>query len=72
VFVDLQDAKQAAHTLCAAGFEEWAIHVLESHDSLEAVAQDQLPFNLVTSIDYEKYPREASRGRFFLTVRPAL
>src|SRR5438874_4313623 len=68
VFVDLQDVRQAALALLAAGFEEWAIHVLDSRDFVEAVAQEQSPFNLITSIDYDIYLREASRGRFFLTV----
>jgi len=71
VFVDLQDAGQAAHTLHAAGFDERGTHVLQSRDFVEAVAQDQSPFNLVTSIDYDIYLREASRGRSFLAVRPA-
>jgi hypothetical protein len=71
VFVDLQDARQAALALRAAGFDEWGIHVLQSRDFVEAVAQDQSPFNLVTSIDYDIYLREASRGRSFLAVRPA-
>ena len=71
VFVDLQDASQAAHALRAAGFDERSIHVLQRRDFVEAVAQDQSPFNLVTSIDYDRYLREASRGRSFLAVRPA-
>jgi hypothetical protein len=70
VFVNLQDARQAAQALRAAGFEERGIYVLESRDFVEAVAQEQSPFNLVTSIDYDIYLREASRGRFFLSVRP--
>ena len=71
VFVDLQDASQAAHALRAAGFDERSIHVLQRRDFVEAVAQDQSPFNLVTSIDYDFYLREASRERAFLAVRPA-
>lgn len=71
VFVDMRDAGQAAHALRAAGFEERALHVLESRDFLEALAQDQSPFNLFTSIDYDPYLREASRGRIFLTVHTA-
>jgi hypothetical protein len=70
-FVDLQDARQAAHALLAAGFEERGIHVLHSRDFVEAVGQDQSPFNLFTSIDYDIYLREASRGRFFLALHPA-
>ncbi len=65
VFVDLQDARQAAYALRAAGFDEQGIHVLQSREFVEAVAQDQSPFNIVTSIDYDVYLREASRGRFF-------
>jgi hypothetical protein len=71
VFVDLQDARQAAHALRAAGFDERDIHVLHHRAFVEAVAQDQSPFNLVTSMDYDLYLREASRGRSFLAVRPA-
>ncbi len=71
VFVDLQDARQAALALRAAGFDEQGINVLQSSDLVEAVAQDQSPFDIITSIDYDIYLREASRGRFFLAVRPA-
>jgi hypothetical protein len=71
VFVDLQDAGQAALALRAAGFDERGIHVLQSREFVEAVAQDQSPFNIVTSIDYDIYLREASRERFFLAVHPA-
>ena len=71
VFVDLQDARQAAGALHAAGFDERGIHVLQSRDFAEAVAQDQSPFNIFTSIDYDVYLREASRGRFFLALHPA-
>lgn len=70
VFVDLQVARQAAQALRAAGFDERGIHVLQSREFVEAVAQDQSPFNIVTSIDYDRYRLEASRGRFFLAVRP--
>jgi hypothetical protein len=71
VFVDLQDARQAALALRAAGFDERGIHVLQSSDVVAAVAQDQSPFDIVTSMDYDIYLREASRGRFFLAVHPA-
>jgi len=71
VFVDLQDARQAAQALRAAGFDERHIHVMESRDFVEAVSQDQSPFNIVTSMDYDVYMREANRGRSFLGVRPA-
>lgn len=70
VFVDLQDATDAAQSLRAAGFEKQTIHVYESHELLEAVVLDRSPFNLVTSIDYDTYLREARRGRFFLAIRP--
>jgi hypothetical protein len=69
-FVDLQDARQAAHALRAAGFDERSIHVLQSRDFVAAVAQDQSPLDIVTSMDYDIYQREASRGRFFLAVCP--
>lgn len=71
VFVDLQDARQAAQALRAAGFDERDIHVLESRDFVEAVSQDQSPFNIVTSMDYDVYLPEVNRGRSFLAVRPA-
>ena len=70
VFVDLQDARQAALALRAAGFDEQGINVLQSSDLVEAVAQDQSPFDIITSIDYDIYLREASRGRFFLAIHP--
>jgi hypothetical protein len=71
VFVDLQDAMQAAQALRDAGFDEQGIHVLLGREFAEAVTQDQSPFHIVTSIDYDIYQREASRGRSFLAVRPA-
>jgi len=71
VFVDLQDARQAAQALRAAGFDERDIHVLESRNFVEAVSQDQSPFNIVTSMDYDVYLQEVNRGRSFLAVRPA-
>ncbi len=70
-FVEMPDARQAAHELLAAGFDERVIHVLQSSEFVEAVAQDQSPFNIVTSMDYDLYLREASRGRSFLAVLPA-
>lgn len=70
-FVDLQDATQAAQTLRAAGFGERDIYVLGSHDFVEAVSRGQSPFGFLTSMDYDVYLREASRGRSFLAVRPA-
>ena len=71
VFVDLQDARQAAQALRAAGFDERDIHVLESRNFVEAVSQDQSPFNIVTSMDYDVYLQEVNRERSFLAVRPA-
>jgi len=71
VFADLQDAKQAAQTLHAAGFSERDIYVLEGRDFVEAVSQSQSPFGFLTSMDYDIYIREASRGCSFLAVRPA-
>ena len=70
-FLELQNAKQAAHALLAAGFDERDTHVLQSFDFVDAVAQEQSPINLTTSMDYDIYLREASRGRSFLAVRPA-
>ena len=70
-FLELQNAKQAAHALLAAGFDERDTHVLQSFDVVDAVAQEQSPINLTTSMDYDIYLREASRGRSFLAVRPA-
>jgi hypothetical protein len=62
---------QTAQALPATGFDEWDIHVLESRDFVEAVAQGQSPLAFLTSMDYDVYLREASRGRSFLVVRPA-
>src|SRR5258706_12944661 len=71
VFVNLQDAKQAAQTLRAAGFDERNIYVLASRDFVEAVSQGQSPLGFLTSMDYDVYMAEASRGRSFLAMRPA-
>ena len=70
VFVDLQDARQAAFALYAAGFNERDIHILQSNEFVKSVTQDQSPFEIITSIDYDMYLREAQRKRFFLAVRP--
>jgi len=70
VFVNLQDARQAALALRAAGFEEQNIHILQSRDFVEAVSRGHSPFDFLTSMDYDVYLREASRGRTFLAVRP--
>ena len=70
VFVDLQDARQAAHALRVAGFNERDIHIMQSHEFVKSVTQDQSPFEIVTSIDYDIYLREAHRERSFLAVRP--
>ena len=70
VFVDLQDARQAAYALHAAGFNERDIHILNSHEFVKSVTQDQSPFEIVTAIDYDIYLREAHRERSFLAVRP--
>jgi hypothetical protein len=72
VFINLQDARQAANALCMAGFDEREIYILQSHEFVKSVTQDQSPFEVMTSIDYEIYLREARRGRFFLAVRPAV
>ena len=47
VFVDLQDARQAAYALHAAGFNERDIHILNSHEFVKSVTQDQSPFEIV-------------------------
>jgi hypothetical protein len=70
VFVNLQDARNAAQALYAAGFEERNIHALESHDFAEAVSRGQSPLDFLTSMDYDVYLREARCGRSFLAVRP--
>ena len=69
-FVSLQDARQAANTPRTEGFNEQDIHILQSHDFVKSVTQDQSPFEIITSIDYDSYLREARRERFFLAVRP--
>jgi hypothetical protein len=70
VFIDLQAALQAAYALSKAGFDKQEIHILQNHELVKAVAQVQSPFQIITSIDYDLYLREAHRGRFFLAVRP--
>jgi len=72
VFIDLQDARQAAEALSMAGFDEREMYILQSHEFVKSVTQDQSPFEIITSIDYDIYLREAHRGRFFLAVRPAV
>jgi len=71
VFINLQDARQAADTLRAAGFDGQEIHVLEGNDFMEAISQDQSPFNIITSTHHDQYLAEMQRGRSFLAVRPA-
>ena len=71
VFVDLQDAMQAAQALRAAGFNERDIYVLESHNFVEAVGRNQSFLGFLTSMDDDVYQREANQGRSFLAVRPA-
>jgi hypothetical protein len=71
VFVELQDARQAAQTLCSAGFDEQRIHVLQSGDFIEAIAQDKSPLDIFTSMNYNMYLREASQGHSLLAVRPS-
>jgi len=72
VFVNLQDARQAANALYTAGFNDRDIHILQSHEFVKSVTQDQSPFEIVTSIDYDIYLREVHRERFFLAVRPTI
>jgi len=71
VFVDLSSALRAAFALSEAGFDKREIHILQSHEFVKSVSQDQSPFQIITSIDHDIYIREAHRGRFFLAVRPA-
>lgn len=71
VFADLQDARQAALALRAAGFDERDIHLMQSHDLVEALAQNQSAFGFLSSMDYDVYLREARRGSSILAVRPA-
>jgi len=71
VFVDLSSALQAAYALSGAGFDKREIHILQSHEFVKSVSQDQSPFQIITSMDHDIYVREAHRGRFFLAVRPA-
>jgi hypothetical protein len=70
VFIDMPAALQAAYALSHAGFDKREIHILQSHEFVKSVTQDQSPFRIVTSIDHDTYVREAHRGRFFLAVRP--
>lgn len=70
VFVDLQDAQQAAQALRAAHFDEHDIYVLESRDFAEAVSRGQSFLGFLTSMTYDVYLDEASQGRVFLAVRP--
>ena len=71
MFINLQDARKGALALRAAGFDEQDIHILEGRDFVEAVSQDQSPLDFLTSMDYDVYLREASRGWTFLAVRAA-
>ena len=71
VFANGQDARRAALALLAAGFDEKNIHILDSRAFVEAVSQGQSPFDFLTSMDYNVYLREASRGRTFVAVRSA-
>jgi len=70
VFVDMKAALEAAYALNVAGFDKREIHILQSHEFVKTIMQDQSPFQIITSIDYDIYVREAHRGRFFLAVRP--
>jgi len=71
VFANVQDARRAALTLLAAGFDEQNVHILDSRDFVEAVSQGQSPFDFLTSMDYDIYLREANRGRTFVAVHPS-
>jgi hypothetical protein len=69
VFANLQDARQAANTLRMAGYDEQEIYILQGHEFVKSVTQDQSPFEPITALDYDIYLREVRRGRFFLAVR---
>lgn len=69
VFLNLKAALQAAFALCDAGFDKQEIHILQSQEFVKSILQDQSPFHIITSIDYDIYVREAHRGRFFLALR---
>ena len=71
VFIALEDAEQAAGALRTAGFSDQDIHVLEGKDFMEAISQDQSPFNIITSTNQDQYLAEMQRGRSFLAVHPA-
>lgn len=70
IFVDAHDARQAALSLLAAGVDEKDIFVMKGRDYVEAISQGQSPLGFLTSIDYDIYLHEASRGRSFVAVRP--
>jgi hypothetical protein len=70
VFVDMKSALQAACALSDAGYDKRNIHILQSHEFVKSIMQDQSPFQIITSIDYDIYVREAHRERFFLAIRP--
>src|SRR5579863_3119270 len=71
VFVDERDAQQAAQALLDVGFAEQRMYILNGRDFAEAVAQNQTPFDFLTSMNYDIYLREAGLARSFLAVRPA-
>lgn len=70
IFADACDARQAALSLHEAGLDEKDICVMDGHEYVEAISQGQSPFGFLTSMDYDRYLREASRGRSFMAVRP--
>jgi DNA-binding LacI/PurR family transcriptional regulator len=69
VFDDLQDARQAVHALCAAGFDARNIHIMTGWDYVEAVERRQTLLSFLSSFDHDVYLREAHRGRQILAVR---
>ena len=71
VFDDLQDARQAEHTLRAAGFDARDIHIMTGWDYVEAVERRQTLLSFLSSFDHDVYLREAQRGRRILVVRPS-
>jgi hypothetical protein len=70
IFADARDARQAALSLHKAGIDEKDICLMDGRDYVEAISQGQSPSGFLTSMDYDLYLREASRGRSFLAVRP--
>lgn len=70
IFVDAHDAGRAARSLYEAGVDEKDIFVMGGCDYVESISKGQSPLGFLTSMDYDPYLRQASRGRPFVAVRP--